>query len=39
VEPQTAWPNPFVERDRSGVTHLRPHEIFNAITRWTWQKR
>ena len=39
VEPQTAWPNPFVDGDRSGVAHLRPHEIFNAITRWTWQKR
>jgi aldose 1-epimerase len=39
VEPQTAWPNPFAERERSGVAHLRPHEIFSAITRWTWRSR
>jgi aldose 1-epimerase len=37
VEPQTAWPDPFAHPDQSGVTSLRPHEIFTAITRWTWQ--
>lgn len=37
VEPQTAWPDPFARPERSGVAHLRPHEIFNAITRWTWE--
>lgn len=37
VEPQTAWPDPFAHPDRSGVAYLRPGEIFNAITRWTWQ--
>jgi len=37
VEPQTAWPDPFAEPDRSGVAWLRPYEIFSAITRWTWR--
>jgi galactose mutarotase-like enzyme len=39
VEPQTAWPDPFVRPDQSGVVHLGPHDIFNAITRWTWRER
>jgi galactose mutarotase-like enzyme len=39
VEPQTAWPNPFADPERSGATYLHPNEIFNAITRWTWKKR
>lgn len=38
VEPQTAWPDPFVRPERSGVAHLGRHEIFNAITRWTWRR-
>lgn len=37
VEPQTAWPDPFARPDESGVAQLAPHEIFSAITRWTWQ--
>lgn len=37
VEPQTAWPDPFARPDQSGVAWLQPHEIFNAITRWTWK--
>jgi aldose 1-epimerase len=37
VEPQTAWPDPFAWPAQSGVEYLGPHEIFNAITRWTWQ--
>ena len=39
VEPQTAWPNPFADPQRSGATYLHPNEIFNAITRWTWKTR
>lgn len=37
VEPQTAWPDPFAHRDRSGVAQLGPHEVFSAHTRWTWK--
>lgn len=37
VEPQTAWPDPFARPDQSGVAQLQPHQIFNAITRWTWK--
>jgi aldose 1-epimerase len=39
VEPQTAWPNPFAAPEHSGAARLGPHEIFNAITRWTWRSR
>lgn len=39
VEPQTAWPDPFVRPDASGVAHLEPGEVFTALTRWTWRTR
>lgn len=36
VEPQTAWPDPFVRPERSGVAWLAPGEVFSATTVWRW---
>lgn len=36
VEPQTAWPDPFAQPERSGVRQLGPLEIFSVRTQWTW---